>query len=110
MDGLNVSALPQAEQAARKKAEELLKASELREKQATAAYEAQAADRSATVADKAALAKERQELEQMQTDIIAELRTVHGELQSAQRSLHGTAQLPSHVMRVYNLRTVSGIH
>ena len=104
-----MSACTQAEQAARKKAEELLKASELREKQATAAYEAQAADRSATAADKAALAKERQELEQMQSDIIAELQKVHGELQSAQRSLHGIAQLPSHAMRAYKLRTVSGI-
>ena len=82
--------LAQAEQAARKKAEELLKASELREKQARAALEAGAADRSATEADKAALAKERQELEQMQGDIISELRTVRMELQRAQQSLNGT--------------------
>ncbi len=90
----------QAEQAARKKAEELLRASELREKQAQAALEAGAAERSAVVADKAALAKERQDLDQMQGDIIAELRTVRNELQSAQTALHGASfhhSLDTHV-------------
>lgn len=79
----------QAEQAARKKAEELLKASELREKQATAAFEAQAADRSALEADRATLAKERRDLEQMQSDIVDELRRVRSELQAAQHALNG---------------------
>ena len=83
----------QAEQAARKRAEELLKASELREKEATAAFQAQAADKSAIVADRATLDKDRQDLQQMQSDIVDELRRVRSELQAAQQALNGTATL-----------------